>query len=1130
MSRRSSFQSCTDGTASSMNGPASTGAEEMVDVEADIALNSHLQQHALLEYVLCLCWKAGNTNSSKQLKQRFESNQFSQYLNIIRPDKSSVCVNPSHSVSPLYHKGMRAINLDQYVQWSGSESGAMSDGDRELLHSGVVEDLLMECLREELHDTRSEEALNWLATIHQRASLSYLDDKMPASGILKMMRKGESESPKAVTVATLTEALETIASLAVNYAALLLTHPSIFGGDSERLEPARLYSFLRCFATRNYSKPFLMAVVEAMSGDVGDPETAREIMQSVWATIHRQLSGRRFVNCDTGTTTVISILLQNKMFAEALVRSDIFLPVSAQENGWDLMMESFFGRLFRPVPMDYLRTGDEKADFVSAVDKYFPHVSARGAGFVQALSSVQVIRSSHINILKGLVEIVKSILRHGGVCKEKALGWFAAMLEANVACGSLGFRHNQPLFSEMGQLEALMYKVQKVSSPPFAMNVAWILLMLCDPIQLARINDLDPLYPSWCKKNSTRGMLGQSINKESTLVGDSDIAEKGEALVEKMTESNFGFTCQIFWLTLKAVGVLLIPSFNYFELKHQRVAKSIRGGDEKPGLMGEILTWIAVIEHESFINSVSHFSELACSVLLRAAFAFDQEGKTQTIINPNVPQPLQALNVNLDLVPLAPTPPPQFALLPYAYFSDVFSLISKMFTISSSSFKPDSAEHFMASTNLELLAASVLFILRDPGNYIRNVSLKLEAAAYVLLSISLMKSMPHRFANTQCVRTAMAPSLITAFIEAQKASYYQRIDLRLLLTREFERFLPQAPFQKQIATLAKTHQEEFERFIHYFASNTSWVLEEALQSLAEVKKREKKEGAEAVDVDAAIRSRHPRHSGREAEGSDAERAEAERLAQEMEGTRTVSDMPFEELAQHCKSLMEAGGLSLKVLKLLVEGSTDFIRHSEVLLTQMVLYLNNCLNSLVGPRCLELKVTNFEAYNFKPRELLATLAFIYVKLAKDSNTGMADEVVSTIAAEDRFFKMELFVKACGILQREGIVSRDLLEDFRSLSKALTEKSAESKLFDDLLADDVPAEFMDPLMAEIMKDPVLLPSSGVIVERRVIERHLISDEFDPFNRAPLKKSELVPQPELKERIQEFIRTRQEQRSKE
>jgi hypothetical protein len=57
-------------------------------------------------------------------------------------------------------------------------------------------------------------------------------------------------------------------------------------------------------------------------------------------------------------------------------------------------------------------------------------------------------------------------------------------------------------------------------------------------------------------------------------------------------------------------------------------------------------------------------------------------------------------------------------------------------------------------------------------------------------------------------------------------------------------------------------------------------------------------------------------------------------------------------------------------------------------------------------------------------------------------------------------------------------------------------------------DAPEEFLDPLMQEIMKDPVLLPSSNMILDRVTIMKHLLSDETDPFNRSKLTKDMLIP----------------------
>merc|ERR1712070_456970 len=68
-------------------------------------------------------------------------------------------------------------------------------------------------------------------------------------------------------------------------------------------------------------------------------------------------------------------------------------------------------------------------------------------------------------------------------------------------------------------------------------------------------------------------------------------------------------------------------------------------------------------------------------------------------------------------------------------------------------------------------------------------------------------------------------------------------------------------------------------------------------------------------------------------------------------------------------------------------------------------------------------------------------------------------------------------------------------------------------------DIPDHYLDPIMAEIMVDPVLLPTSQTIMDRKVIERHIMSNDDDPFNRAHLAVADLVPQTELKAEIHAF-----------
>ncbi|MCJ1319959.1 Ubiquitin conjugation factor E4 [Xylographa vitiligo] len=54
---------------------------------------------------------------------------------------------------------------------------------------------------------------------------------------------------------------------------------------------------------------------------------------------------------------------------------------------------------------------------------------------------------------------------------------------------------------------------------------------------------------------------------------------------------------------------------------------------------------------------------------------------------------------------------------------------------------------------------------------------------------------------------------------------------------------------------------------------------------------------------------------------------------------------------------------------------------------------------------------------------------------------------------------------------------------------------------------------------MEDPVMLPTSKTSIDRSTIRSHLLSDPNDPFNRAPLKIEDVIPDTELKARIEAF-----------
>ena len=64
-------------------------------------------------------------------------------------------------------------------------------------------------------------------------------------------------------------------------------------------------------------------------------------------------------------------------------------------------------------------------------------------------------------------------------------------------------------------------------------------------------------------------------------------------------------------------------------------------------------------------------------------------------------------------------------------------------------------------------------------------------------------------------------------------------------------------------------------------------------------------------------------------------------------------------------------------------------------------------------------------------------------------------------------------------------------------------------------------VDPLLFIPMKDPVILKTSGMRVDRSTITSHLLSNPTDPFNRQPLSLADVEPDDALREKFNEWLK---------
>jgi ubiquitin conjugation factor E4 B len=168
--------------------------------------------------------------------------------------------------------------------------------------------------------------------------------------------------------------------------------------------------------------------------------------------------------------------------------------------------------------------------------------------------------------------------------------------------------------------------------------------------------------------------------------------------------------------------------------------------------------------------------------------------------------------------------------------------------------------------------------------------------------------------------------------------------------------------------------------------------------------------------------------------------------------------------------------------------------------------------MVGPKQRNLKVRDPEQYYFKPSVLLSDLMDIYINLKNMPSFHTA------VARDGRSYKPYNFEHAAEIMVKTKMKSPDELKTWKKLTQTLAlAKATEDQAEEDL--GDVPDEFLDPIMATLMEEPVILPQSRITVDKSTIRSHLLSDPVDPFNRMPLKIEDVLPDTEMKAKIDKF-----------
>ncbi|KAL0272620.1 UNVERIFIED_CONTAM: hypothetical protein PYX00_005522 [Menopon gallinae] len=352
----------------------------------------------------------------------------------------------------------------------------------------------------------------------------------------------------------------------------------------------------------------------------------------------------------------------------------------------------------------------------------------------------------------------------------------------------------------------------------------------------------------------------------------------------------------------------------------------------------------------------------------------------------------------------------------------------------------------------------------------------------------LFKQHPHA--------SKIIPSLLDVFVDiemtGQSVQFEQKFNYRrpMYIVMDYLWGISQhREYFKELAKEAEQNMEAinpplFLRFLNLLINDSVFLLDEALSNMAQLKTMQT-----------------ARDSGEWAKLPPREREENEALFQH---TRMIAR--FDNIL---------GRWSIHTLEFLTSEITDIFSHP-VMVDRIAAMLNYFLLNLVGPNKKNFKVKDKDEYDFKPDVFVMKICKIYINLKE------SDEFCLAVSQDGRSYSPNLFTQAEDVLAR--IHGGGLIADLKFVAEKVSRMAVQQKVEEEMLSD-APDEFLDPIMSTLMTDPVILPSSHVVIDRSTIARHLLSDQSDPFNRSPLTMDMVKPDDALRIRIESWMKRRKE-----
>lgn len=431
-------------------------------------------------------------------------------------------------------------------------------------------------------------------------------------------------------------------------------------------------------------------------------------------------------------------------------------------------------------------------------------------------------------------------------------------------------------------------------------------------------------------------------------------------------------------------------------------------------------------------------------------------------------------------LPLPSTQPEVFKCLPEYFLEDI---------VDNFEFITSNIPHIITPQQSEEIVQYCVTFLRN-SEYVKNPGVKSGLVKILYYGCRPMWTnqtkgvLADQLISSPFSHQHLLHALMKYYIEAENTGthnqFFDKFNIRYEIFQVIKTIWVNTMYRENLQKEASINRDFFVQFVNMILNDATFVLDESLSSFVKIHDLSK------------------------------EVASADFNTLDEEHKRERQDL-LEDTKGKAKSYMQLTKETMETLKLFTENLADAFTMPEIV-QRLADMLDYNLDLMVGSKSSNLKVDNPAEYGFHPKELLIDIIKIYM------NLSVKQPFIGAIAKDGRSYKQATFARASDLMKTRLSLSPEEVKAWIAFTDRVAEtKAAEEQEEEDL--GDVPEEYLDPLVAELMTDPVILPLSKETVDRSTIRSHLLSDASDPFNRAPLNIADVVPNTELREKIEQW-----------